>query len=155
MNETKTKIINGLGIVIVMLVVTTILWISFMKYKYRNVEYIKFGDNPIKLWAVNVDNLNNPLDYIIGREVVGRYSAFTKEVILVDGLTLDKINSSLRHETAHYYYDEKLTTNEKEVIKERYELFCQDPDEFFAYTLEYGEDVNEGFKIIYRNAGER
>ncbi len=53
---------------------------------------------------------------------------------------LTQIQSSLRHELAHHEYRYNLSTYDKQLVKTRYDLFCDNPSEFYAYTIEnYGE----------------
>lgn len=63
----------------------------------------------------------------------------SKEIRVLAGMSISE-KDILRHELAHYSYEQNLTQEDKEYVAAWYDRFCENPSEFYAYTVQhYGE----------------
>lgn len=158
-----------IGVVITLIMITSIFGIAKpslfgrianypnavkIEYKEKTYEDISIPKGVKVFFVANVDDLNNDIFDIWVRDndmiQTGGYNPITKEIRVLDNLPPDDMKKALKHEIAHHYW-ESMSDYEKEQVKDDYKMFCQNPNEFFAYMVGRGDNVKKSFERIYNN----
>lgn len=138
MKQKKHLYILGVSIVIALVAHLSYQPKNF-KYPYNRYDDINIPEDLTVVFVKEMESITL-IDYLNKKQIVaGNFNPLTKQIKIVDGwfMSSEDIKNTLIHELAHYEYAYNLTEKQKEDIKTRYKWFCQNPDEFYAYTVGY------------------
>lgn len=114
-------------------------------YTYYSTDFcgIEIPDNiTIKVYENIKSQETNFLKYFFydDTKTIAGYKRKDNIIYLTDDSCSEDSKHWLKHELLHYNYRYNLTEEEKIDIHNRKKLFCQNDDEFYAYTTaDYGK----------------
>ena len=117
----------------------------FMEYNSSDFFGINIPDDAELIFVDKVNSIstypnlfyqNNNMD------TRGKYYILSEKIYILDKLDIDEKKSVLAHELAHYNYYNNLSSYQRGIIKEKYNYFCEDKEEFYARIIQEYSQFN-------------